>query len=126
MYTENELSKIVIDHAFHVHKTLGPGLLESVYENCLFHSLSKTGLNISQEHPIPIVFENIRLECGYRADLIIENKLIVEIKAVESVIDVHKAQLLTYLRLKNLKLGLLINFNVVYLRDGIKRIANGL
>ena len=101
-------------------------MLESVYENCLFHSLSKTGLYISQEHPIPIVFENIRLECGYRADLIIENKLIVEIKAVESIIDVHKAQLLTYLRLKNMKLGLLINFNVLYLKDGIKRIVNGL
>jgi GxxExxY protein len=126
MHTENELSRIVINHALHVHKILGPGLLESAYENCLFHSLSKTGLYISQEHPIPVIFENIRLECGYRADLIIENKLIVEIKAVEAINEVHKAQLLTYLRLKNYKLGLLINFNVVYLKDGVKRMVNGL
>jgi GxxExxY protein len=126
MQRENELSSIVIHHAIQVHKTLGPGLLESVYTSCLFHSLSKTNLLLNKEHPIPVIYENIKLECGYRADLIVENKLIIEIKAVDVLNEVHKAQLLTYLRLTNLKLGLLINFNVVLLKDGIKRTANGL
>jgi GxxExxY protein len=126
MQHENDLSRIVINHAIQVHKTLGPGLLESVYESCLFHSLSKTGLYISKEHPIPVVYDQIKLDCGYRADIIIENKLIIEIKAVDVINDMHKAQLLTYLRLTKLKLGLLINFNVVMLKDGIKRIVNGL
>jgi GxxExxY protein len=125
MYLDNQLSGIVIKHALHVHKSLGPGLLESVYESCLFHSLSKTGLNIIKEHPIPVIFEGIKLECGYRADLIIENQLVVEIKAVESLIDIHKAQLLTYLKLTNHRYGLLINFNVILLKDGIRRIVNG-
>lgn len=126
MYTENDLSNIVIGEAIHIHKSLGPGLLESVYENCLFHRLSKTGLHVVKEKPIPVVFEEVKMECGYRADIVIENKLIIEIKAVEALNDIHKAQVLTYLRLTNIKLGLLMNFNVLYLKDGIKRIVNNL
>lgn len=126
MYTENDLSNIIIGEAIHVHKALGPGLLESVYESCLYHRLSKTDLIIKKEQPIPVIFEEVKLECGYRADMIIENKVIIEIKAVEALNDIHKAQVLTYLRLTNLKLGLLINFNVLYLKDGVKRIVNNL
>ena len=126
MHYENQLSEIVLKHAIHVHRSLGPGLLESVYESCLFHSLSKTGLQVIKEQPIPVVFEEIKLECGYRADLIVDQKLIIEIKAVEELNLIHKAQLLTYLKLKQYKLGLLINFNVVLLKNGIKRIVNNL
>lgn len=126
MYTENDLSNIVIGEAIHIHKTLGPGLLESVYENCLYYRLIKSGLYVKQQHPIPVVFEEMKLECGYRADLIVENKVIIEIKAVEALNDIHKAQVLTYLKLSNLKLGLLMNFNVLYLKNGLKRIVNNL
>jgi GxxExxY protein len=126
MYTENELSNIIIGEAIYVHKALGPGLLESVYENCLYHRLSKTGVQLTKEQPIPVVFEEVKLECGYRADIVVENKVIIEVKAVEALSDVHKAQVLTYLRLTGLKLGLLMNFNTVYLKDGIKRIVNNL
>jgi len=126
MYTENDLSNIVIGEAIYVHKTLGPGLLESVYESCLYHRLLKVDLNVKREQPIPVVFEEVKMECGYRADLIVENKLIIEVKAVEALNDIHKAQVLTYLRLTNIKLGLLMNFNVLYLKEGIKRIVNNL
>lgn len=126
MYTENDLSNIIIGEAIHVHKSLGPGLLESVYETCLFHRLSKTDLHVVREQPIPVVFEEVKLECGYRADIIVEKKVIIEIKAVEVLNDIHKAQVLTYLRLTKIKLGLLMNFNVLFLKDGIKRIVNNL
>jgi GxxExxY protein len=126
MLSENDLSNIIIGEVIHVHKSLGPGLLESVYETCLCHRLVKAGLNISKEKAIPVVFEDIRLECGYRADIVVENKLIIEVKAVEALNEIHKAQLLTYLRLTELKLGLLMNFNVLFLKDGIKRIVNNL
>lgn len=126
MYTESDLSNIIIGAAIHIHKALGPGLLESVYESCLYHRFLKTGFGIQKEQPIPVVFEDVKLECGYRADLIVEKKVIIEIKAVEALNDIHKAQVLTYLRLTELKLGLLINFNVLYLKDGIKRIVNNL
>ena len=126
MLSENDLSNIIIGEAIHVHKSLGPGLLESVYEACLYHRLSKAGLHISKEKAIPVVFEEIRLECGYRADIVVENKVIIEVKAVEALNEIHKAQLLTYLRLTQLKLGLLMNFNVLFLKDGIKRIVNNL
>jgi len=126
MLSENDLSNIIIREAIYVHKSLGPGLLESVYATCLYHRLSKTGLNVSKEKAIPVVFEDIKLECGYRADIVVENKVIIEVKAVEVLNDIHKAQLLTYLRLTELKLGLLMNFNVLYLKDGIKRIVNNL
>lgn len=124
--TENELSKIVVNCAFKVYKSLGPGLLESAYEECLFYELNKIGLKIEKQKALPLVYEEVKLEIGYRIDLIIENKLIVEIKSVETLNDVHFAQLLTYLKLTNSKLGLLINFNVALIKNGIKRIANNL
>ena len=123
---ENELSKIVVNCAYKVHKSLGPGLLESAYEECLFYELNKIGLKIEKQKALPLVYEEVKLEIGYRIDLIIENKLIVEIKSVETLNDVHFAQLLTYLKLTNSKLGLLINFNVALIKNGIKRIANNL
>lgn len=109
-----------------MHKKLGPGLLESVYQKCLAHRLVKCGLNVVSECPIPIVFDDIHLECGYRADIIVENKVVVEIKSVESLNNIHKAQVLTHLKLSDHKLGLLINFNVLFVKDGIKRIVNNL
>jgi GxxExxY protein len=124
--TENELSNIVIGESIFVHKTLGPGLLEKVYIECLSYRLSKKGLFISKEQAFPVIFEEVKMECGYRADLVIENKLIVEIKSIEALLDVHVAQLLTYLKFGNCKLGLLINFNVKILKDGIRRIVNNL
>ena len=124
--TENELSKIVVNCAYKVHKSLGPGLLESAYEECLFYELNKIGLKIEKQKALPLIYEEVRLEIGYRIDLIIENKLIVEIKSVETLNDVHFAQLLTYLKLTDCKLGLLINFNVALIKSGIKRIANNL
>lgn len=124
--TENELSKIVVNCAYKVHKSLGPGLLESAYEECLFYELNKTDLKIEKQKALPLIYEEVRLEIGYRIDLIIENKLIVEIKSVETLNDVHFAQLLTYLKLTDCKLGLLINFNVAMIKSGIKRIANNL
>ncbi len=124
--TENELSKIVVNCAYKVHKSLGPGLLESAYEECLFYELNKTGLKIEKQKALPLIYEEVKLEIGYRIDLIIENKLIVEIKSVESLNDVHFAQLLTYLKLTDSRLGLLINFNVSLIKNGIKRIANNL
>jgi len=124
--SENELSRIVFDCALKVHQNLGPGLLESAYEECLFYELRKTGLFVEKQKALPLVYEQVRLDIGYRVDIIIENKLILEIKAVESLNDVHFAQLLTYLKLTKCKLGLIINFNVSLIKNGIKRIANNL
>ncbi len=124
--TENELSKIVFDCALKVHQKLGPGLLESAYEECLFYELNKTGLDVQKQKALPLIYEEVKLDVGYRLDIIIENKLIVEIKSVDALNDVHFAQLLTYLKLTNCKLGLLINFNVTLIKNGIKRIANNL
>lgn len=123
--TENEISKIVFDAALKVHQSLGPGLLESAYEECLFYELKKSGLLIEKQKPLPLVYEEVKLETGYRVDIIIENKFIVEIKAVDALNDIHLAQLLTYLKLSNCKLGLLINFNVPLIKNGIKRVING-
>jgi GxxExxY protein len=124
--TENELSRVVFDCALKVHQTLGPGLLESAYEECLFYELKKTGLEIKKQKPLPLVYEEVKLDVGYRLDIIIENKLILEIKSVDALNDIHFAQLLTYLKLTNCKLGLLINFNVVLIKNGIKRVVNNL
>ena len=121
----NELSGKLIGLAIEVHNALGPGLLESSYKECLYYKIGKSGLYVEKEKPMPLVFENVKLECGYRIDLLIENKLVVEIKSVEAINDIHLAQTLTYLKLGNYKLGLLINFNVVRLKDGIKRVING-
>lgn len=124
--TENELSKIMIGLAIKVHTALGPGLLESSYKECLFFEIRNAGLIVEKEKPLPLVYEEVKLECGYRVDLFVENKLIIEIKAVEATNDVHFAQVLTYLKLSDCKLGLLINFNVARLKNGIRRVANNL
>jgi GxxExxY protein len=123
--TEEEISRIVFDAALRVHKALGPGLLESAYEECLFYELKKTNLKVEKQKPLPLIYEEVKLEIGYRIDIIIEDKFIVEIKSVEALNDVHLAQLLTYLRLTNCKLGLLINFNVKLLKNGVRRVING-
>jgi GxxExxY protein len=123
--TENELSKIVFDAALKVHQNLGPGLLESAYEECLFYELNQTGFLVQKQKPIPLIYEEVRLDIGYRLDIILENKLIVEVKAVDALNDLHLAQVLTYLKLSNCKLGLLINFNVTLIKNGIKRVING-
>jgi len=123
---ENEISNIIIRAAIEIHKTLGPGLLESVYESTLEYKLKKLGLNVKKQVALPVIFEEIKLDAGYRIDLLVENKVIIEIKSVETILPVHKAQTLTYLKLSELKLALLINFNVPLLKDGIKRFVNNL
>jgi GxxExxY protein len=122
----NIISGKIVDAALHVHKSLGPGLLESVYEVVLAHELRRRGLYVDRQHPVPIEYDDIRLQIGFRADLLVEDKIIVEIKSVESIARVHKMQLLTYLRLADKRLGLLINFNVALIKDGIYRVVNGL
>ncbi|SFT35917.1 GxxExxY protein [Lishizhenia tianjinensis] len=122
---ENQLAKTVIGCAITVHNALGPGLLESAYKECLYFTLSEKGLYTEKEKPIPLVYKEVHLNCGYRIDLLVENKLVIEIKSVESLNDIHLAQTLTYLKLGNFKLGLLINFNNVLLKHGIKRVING-
>ncbi|AZI24439.1 MAG: GxxExxY protein [Pedobacter agri] len=123
---ENELSRVVIGLAIEVHNALGPGLLESAYKECLFYKIAKAGLFVEKEKIMPLIFEEVRLECGYRIDILVERKLVLELKSVEALNDVHLAQTLTYMKLGNYKLGLLMNFNVTLLKDGLKRIANGL
>ena len=124
--TENQISRIVIGKAIEVHKSLGPGLLESAYRECLAYELLNEGLKIEKEKPMPIVYKNIKLNHGYRLDLLVENKLVIELKAVDTIIDVHSAQILTYIKLGGYKLGLLINFNVILLKDGVRRFVNHL
>ena len=126
MQTEDQISNKVIGLALDVHTALGPGLLESAYKECLHYKLIKGGLCTEKEKPMPLVFEEIKLECGYRMDLLVENKVVIEIKSVEMLNEVHLAQTLTYMKLGNYKLGLLINFNVYRLKDGIRRVVNGL
>ena len=123
--TENELSKIVFEAGMKVHKTLGAGLLESAYEECLFYELQKIGLFVEKQKALPLVYEDVKLEAGYRIDLLVERKLVVEIKSVEALNDLHLAQILTYLKLSGCKLGLLMNFNTVLLKFGVKRVING-
>ena len=122
----NELSKKVIGLAIEVHTALGPGLLENVYKECLFYKLQKESIFVEKEKPLPVIFEGVKLDCGFRIDLLVEHELVVEIKSIKSINDIHLAQTLTYLRLGKFKLGLLINFNAYKLKDGIKRIVNGL
>ncbi len=123
---ENELSKIIVNAAFKIHTTLGPGLLESVYESVLAYELEKRGCQITAQQPIPVVYQSVKLDVGFRADLIINQKVIIEVKSIEALAPVHAKQFRTYLRLTNLHLGLLINFNVELIKDGIKRIVNNL
>ncbi len=124
--TENELAKEIVNAAFKIHTTLGPGLLESVYEATLAYELEKRGLKVVRQQPIPTIYESVRMDMGFRADLIVGDKVIVEIKSVEVIAPVHKKQLLTYLRLADRKLGLLINFGAELIKDGITRVVNGL
>ena len=124
--TENEISFKIIGVAMEVHSALGPGLLESAYKACLHYKLIKSGLFVEFEKPMPLIFEEVKLDCGYRIDLLVEHKVVIELKSVEALNDVHLAQTLTYLKLGNYKLGLLINFNVARLKEGIKRVANGI
>lgn len=124
--TENELSKIIVDCCYKIHKNLGPGLLESVYEEVLCYELKKNNLSYERQKSISILYENVLLNVGFIADIIIEEKVIVEIKSVEIVKAVHHKQLLTYLKLTNIKLGLLVNFNTSLIKDGIKRIVYNL
>ena len=124
--TENEISKIVIGLAIGVHKSLGPGLLENAYKECLFYKINLSGLFVEKEKVLPLIFEEVKLDCGYRVDLLVERKLIIELKSVESLNEIHLAQTLTYLKLGNYKLGLLINFNEVLLKNGIRRVVNNL
>jgi GxxExxY protein len=124
--TENELSKIVFDLGMKIHKILGPGLLESAYEECLYYEIKKSGLLVEKQKALPLIYDDIKLEVGYRIDLLVEKKLIIEIKSVEALNDLHLAQTLTYLKLSDCKLGLLINFNSVLFKNGIKRVVNNL
>lgn len=122
---ENDLATKIIGAAIEVHRQLGPGLLESTYETCLAYELKQIGLNLQQQVALPVVYKEVKLNAGYSIDLLVENKIIIEIKSVEVLADIHTAQLLTYLKLKDLKLGLLINFNEVLLKNGLKRVLNG-
>lgn len=122
---ENEIAYKVLGAALEVHKSLGPGLLESAYQECLAYKLNQLDLIVEKEKPMPLVFEEVKLECGYRIDLLVEKKVVIEVKSVEALNDVHLAQILTYLKLGNYKLGLLINFNVALLKNGMKRVING-
>lgn len=121
---ENDLSKRVIGCAMKVHSALGPGLLESAYEECLYYELRKSGFSVERQKMMPLVYDGVRIDCGYRLDLLVEDKLVLELKAVDALNDVFLAQTITYLKLSNLRLGLLINFNVAHLKDGIKRVVN--
>jgi GxxExxY protein len=119
----DQTARRIVDAAFKVHSTLGPGLLETVYEICLSHELDRRGLKVARQRTLPIEYDGIRIESGFRLDLLVEDRVIVEIKTVEALMPVHHAQLLTYLKLTGLRLGLLINFNVPMIKDGIKRIV---
>ncbi|NMA49022.1 MAG: GxxExxY protein [Tissierellia bacterium] len=119
---KESIYKRVLDCAFEVHKTLGPGLLENTYKHCLAHELKIAGLNIEIEKEIPVIYKDVRLDCGYRIDILVENQIIIELKAVEKLTDIHLAQLLSYMKLSKINLGLLINFNTKYLIQGIKRV----
>ena len=124
--TENAVAKEIVDAAYRMHTVLGPGLFETVYEAILASELEKRGMHLARQQPIPVVYEGTRFEMGFRADLVVEDKVIVEVKSVAEIAALHRKQLLTYLRFADKRLGLLINFNVALIRDGITRVANGL
>ena len=123
--SENEISKIVYESGYLIHKSLGPGLLESAYEECMCYELRKQGLFVEKQKPMPLFYDEVKMDVGYRLDLFIENKFILEIKSVETLNDIHLAQILTYLRLSKCKLGMLINFNTLHFKNGVKRVING-
>jgi GxxExxY protein len=122
---DNELTSKIIECAIKVHRNLGPGLLESAYKECLYFELVRNGLLVEKEKPLPLVYEDIKLDCGYRMDLLVEKRIVIEAKATDGLNDLHMAQMLTYLRLNKTRIGLLMNFNVVKMIDGIKRVVNG-
>jgi GxxExxY protein len=124
--THNQISAVIVDTAIEIHRRLGPGLLESVYQAVLGHELARRGLRVEREVPIPVVWDGVRIEIGFRADLIVEGMVLVELKSVETLAAVHKKQVLTYLRLTDLRLGLLLNFGAALMKDGIHRVVNGL
>jgi GxxExxY protein len=123
---ENEIASLVFDAGLEIHRTLGPGLLESAYQECLVFELRRRGLQIEKQVSVPLKYKEVHMEAGYRLDILVEKKVILEVKSVEALQDIHIAQILTYLRLYPCKLGLLINFNTVLFKDGFKRMANGL
>ncbi|WP_077419505.1 GxxExxY protein [Chryseobacterium sp. JV274] len=124
--SENDISKIVYEAGYIVHKTLGLGLLESAYEECLFYELNKQGILVERQKSMPLVYDEVKMDVGYRLDFLIEKKFVLEIKSIESLQDIHLAQILTYLRLSNCKLGMLINFNTLQFKNGVKRVINGI
>ena len=126
MMTENELSRVIVDKCLKIHRALGPGLLESVYEEVLFYEFTKDNIQCKRQVGIPVIYEDIQLDLGFRADMVVGDKVILELKSVEKILPVHKKQLLTYLKLSNMRLGLLINFNVELIKNGITRIVNNL
>jgi GxxExxY protein len=117
-----KIFKTVLDCSFKVHTNIGPGLLESAYVECLHFELKRSGLTVEKQKPLPLVYEDIKLEAGYRIDLLVEGQIVIEVKSIEALADIHMAQILTYLRLSGCKLGLLVNFNVLHLKEGIKRV----
>ena len=123
--TEEAVIKIVLDEAFHVHKKIGPGMLESVYKTCLAYRLQKRGLLLETEKPVPVFFEEVKMDCGYRADILVEKKVIVETKSIEVIGSLQVAQVLTYIRCLGLRYGLILNFDVLLLKEGIRRVLNG-
>ena len=124
--TENEIGKIVVNSAIKVHKALGPGLLESAYEACLAYELKKTGFDVQTQVGLPLKYEDVMLDVGYRVDIVIEEKVVLELKTVERLLPIHEAQIISYLKLSNCKLGFLLNFKVYRMKDGIRRIVNNL
>ncbi len=124
--TENELSKIIVNCCYKIHTKLGPGLLESVYEEILSYELKKIGLRIKRQQGLPVVYDELKMDLGFRADIIVEDKVILELKSIEAIAPVHLKQLLTYLKITGIKLGLLINFNEALIKDGIRRVVNNL
>ena len=123
--TDDEIITIILDEAFYIHKTIGPGMLENVYKKCLAYRLTLKGLFIQTERPIPVIFEEIKMDCGYQADIIVNNRIVIEVKNIDSFADIHTAQILTYLRFLKLRRGLLLNFKTVLLKNGVKRVVNG-
>ena len=124
--TENEIAKIAVDICFKIHTQYGPGLFESVYEEIFGYELTKTGIPFKRQHPVPLIHEEIKMEIGFRADVIIDNKVVMELKSIEAIAPLHFRQVQTYLKLTGCKLALLVNFNVAYIKDGIHRIVNNL
>ncbi len=123
--TEEEIIKLILDESFYIHKTIGPGMLEKVYQTCLAYRLRNQGLIVEEEKPVPVIFEEIKMDCGYRCDIVVEGKIVIEVKRVDEITDIHLAQTLTYLRCLKLRYGLILNFNTVLLKNGIRRVLNG-